>query len=129
KRAALRDPLIERSLAVDLSGGIEGEIDCQQIARGTHRYADHGVGGLLPPREDLRLIPRRILEAVGENRLLLDRSTRQDRDASSYVMERGLEHGGNGLCLGHYAILPPSLENSTYKYSRCLIVSSFGLSR
>src|SRR5262249_30041834 len=56
KRSALCDQLVERRLAVDLLGGIEVEIDRPYSARGTHWYADHGVGISLPPCEDLRFV-------------------------------------------------------------------------
>src|SRR5262249_7724660 len=77
-------------------------------ARGTHWYADHGVGISLPPCEDLRFVSGRVLEAVGGERLLIDWIARKDRNAATGIVERGLEHGGrSGLCLGHYGILPP----------------------
>src|SRR5262249_4569451 len=79
-RAALRGQLIERGLAIDLSGRIEIEIDCPQVACRTRRRTDHGVGILLPPREDLRLVPGRIFETVGAERLLVDWIAWKDRD-------------------------------------------------
>src|SRR5262249_798111 len=125
KRAALCDQLIERSLAVDLFGRVEVEIDCPQVACRTHRRTDHGIGILLPPREDLRLVPGRIFEAVGAERLLVDWIAWKDRNAAAYVVERGLEHGGRVLLrLRTHVILPPSSRKRSKRYLPCFLLGS-----
>src|SRR5262249_28315569 len=116
EHSVLRDQLVERGLAIDL-GGIEIEIYRPHVACGTGRSTDHRVGILLPPREDLCLIPGRILEAVGGEWLLVDWIARKDRNATARIVERGLEHSGcvrlclrlRALRLRAHVILPPSL--------------------
>jgi len=108
ERPALCNQLIECGLAIDPLGGIGIEVNRPKIARRAHWCADHGVGVLLPPSEDLCLIPGRVLEPVGSERLLVDWIARKNRNAAARIVERGLEHsGGVGLRLGHYVILPP----------------------
>src|SRR5262249_5826772 len=112
ERSVLRDQLVERSPAIDLLGGIEIEIYRPHVACGTGWGTDHRVGILLPPREDLRFIPGRIFEAVGGERLLVNRVARKDRSAATRIVERGLERGGCRAVLSRlraHVILPPSL--------------------
>jgi hypothetical protein len=109
KRTALRDQLIERGFAIDLSGRVAVEIDRPQAACRAHRCADHGVGILLPPPEDLRFISSRVLEPIGGERLLVDWIARKDWNAAARIIERSFERGWDvGLRLGHYVTLPPS---------------------
>src|SRR5262249_53236426 len=102
--ASLRNQLIERGLAVDLSGGIDVKVDCPHAARGAHRYANHGVGVLLPPREDLCLVSGCVLEAIRAERALVDWVARKDRNTAARIVERGLEHGRDCLCLRTHVV-------------------------
>src|SRR5262249_11147377 len=122
ERSMLRDQLVERGPAIDLLGGIEIEIDRPHSARGASWRADHRIRVLLPPREDLRLVPGRIFEAVGGERLLVDRIARKDRNAATYIVERGLGHSRRArprlrpLRLRAHSVFPPSLKNKLCRY-------------
>jgi hypothetical protein len=104
----LRDQVIERRLAVDLLGGVDIEVDHPHAARRSGRRADHGVGPASPPRANLYLVLRCVLEALRCERLLVERVAGKDRNAHTDITEQGIEFGWDiGLSLRHYMILPP----------------------
>src|SRR5262249_14878084 len=63
------------------------DIDNHDAGLSTGRDSDVGVGIRLPPREDLRLVCRGVLEAMRGQRSLLARNQREDTPAVSCVPE------------------------------------------
>ena len=104
--------LRERRLAVDLLDRIDVGVQHPHVAPGTGGRSDHGVRPLRPPRRDLRLVRRRVIETVRRERLLVQRIAGENRDPAAGILERGLDHGRRaGLCLRAHMIAPgpPSL--------------------
>src|SRR2546425_7351939 len=65
--------------------------DCE-ATRCASRAADIRAGRRCPPRFDLRLVGRRVLESARGKRILLTGNTREDHPATSGVGKRCLEH-------------------------------------
>src|SRR5262245_4848537 len=106
KRVVSRSQLIELGLTVELLDRIGFEIGDPKSARRTGRGADHGVGIMLPPGEDLRLVFGCVLEAVRRERPLVDRIARKNWNTAAYIVDRSDRRAG--LRLRAHIIFPPS---------------------
>src|SRR5262249_32580041 len=102
------------------------EIDHPHAARGSGRCRDHGVRPLRPPGTDLCFVRRRVLEAAAGERFLVERIGRKHRNATTRIVERGLELIGRrgGPWLSAHVILPPSLRKRECRYWCCFSVGS-----
>src|SRR5262245_39438259 len=111
KRSVLGNELIQDSDAVELLDRINIGIESPNATRGTSRRGDHCVRPSSPPCTDLRLIGRRVFEAVRRERLLVERVARKNRETLARIFKRNFELGGRGagVRLRAHVILPPSL--------------------
>src|SRR6516165_7973733 len=111
ERSVLGNELVQGDDAVELLDRINIGIERPNATRRTSRRGDHCVRPLPPPRANLRLVGRRVFEAVRRERLLVERVAWKNRKALAPILERGVEgvRRRAGLCLRAHVILPPSL--------------------
>src|SRR5262249_33078296 len=111
KRSVLGNELIQGGDAVELLNRINIRIESPSATRGTSRRSDHCVWPLPPPRADLRLIGRRVFEAMRRERLLVERTARENGKTLARVFKRDIERVRRraGLRLRAHVIFPPSL--------------------
>src|SRR5215467_1766430 len=121
ERSVLGNELIQGGDAVELLDRINIGIENPNATRGTGRRSDHCVWPLSPPRTNLRLIGRRIFEAVRRERLLVERAAGENGKALTRVFERGVERvrGRAGLRLRAHVIFPLNCPQCTGPASPC----------
>src|SRR5215813_1353843 len=111
KRSMLGNELIQDGDAVELLDRINIGIESPNATRRTSRRSDHCVRPPSPPRADLRLIGRRVFEAMRRERLLIERAARKNGKTFARVFKRDIERIRRraGLRLRAHVIFPPSL--------------------
>src|SRR5262249_34079925 len=112
KRPVLGNELIQGGDAVELLDRINIGIESPNATRRTGWRSDHCVRPFSPPRANLRLIGRRIFEAMRCERLFVERAAGENGKALACIFERGVERVKRraGLWLRAHVILPPSLK-------------------
>src|SRR6516162_6530056 len=118
KRSVLGNELIQDSDAVELLDRINIGIESPNATRETSRRGDHCVRPSSPPCTDLRLIGRRVFEAVRRERLLVERAARENGKTLARVFKRDIKRIRRraGLRLRAHVILPPSLWKRLRRY-------------
>src|SRR5215831_836827 len=91
KRPVLSNELIQNGDAVELLDRINIGIESPNATRGTSRRSDHCVRPPSPPRTDLRLIGRRVFEAMRRERLLVERAARENGETLARIFKRDIK--------------------------------------